>query len=149
MNTQVNPSCAEFLASVDLLSALTPIEIERLAQSAQSRLLAFGDTVCTAGEVAAGLFVVKSGSIRVFAADGDKEASLGVRKAGEVFGEMVMLREYRHEWSARASGKTELLFIPRSVIGPIVAANPAARAFVAGRVVISSAGGLISHLFDL
>jgi ATP-binding cassette, subfamily B, bacterial HlyB/CyaB len=149
MNTQQTSSCAEFLASVDLLSALTPIEIERLAQSAQSRLLAFGDTVCTAGEVAAGLFIVKSGSIRVFATDGDKEASLGVRKAGEVFGEMCMLREYRHEWSARATGKTELLFIPRSVIGPTVAANSAARAFVAGRVVISSAGGLISHLFDL
>jgi len=149
MNTQETQSLAEFLASVDLLSALTRTEIERLAQSAQSRLLAFGDTVCTAGEVAEGLFIVKSGSIRVFAADGEKEASLGVRKAGEAFGEMVMLREYRHEWSARASGKTELLFIPRGVIGPIVAGNPAARAFVAGRVVISSAGGLISHLFDL
>jgi ATP-binding cassette, subfamily B, bacterial HlyB/CyaB len=149
MNTQETQSRAEFLASVDLLSALSRTEVERLAQSAQSRLLAFGDTVCTAGEVAEGLFIVKSGSIRVFAADGEKEASLGVRKAGEVLGEMVMLRDYRHEWSARASGKTELLFIARNVIGPIVAGNPAARAFVAGRVVISSAGGLISHLFDL
>src|SRR5262245_42732534 len=149
MNTQATQSLAEFLASVDLLSTLTRTELEGLAQSAQSRLLAFGDTVCTAGDVAEGLFIVKSGSIRVFAADGEKEASLGVRKPGEVFGEMVMLREYRHEWSARASGKTELLFIPRGVIGPIVAGNPAARAFVAGRVVISSAGGLISHLFDL
>lgn len=149
MDTQETQSRAEFLASVDLLSALTRIEIERLAQSAQSRLLAFGDSVCSAGEVAAGLFIVKSGSIRVFATEGEKETSLGLRKAGEVFGEMVMLREYRHEWSARASGKTELLFIPRSVIGPIVDGNAAARAFVAGRVAISSAGGLISHLFDL
>lgn len=149
MNTQETQSCAEFLASVELLSALTRGDLERLAQSAQSRLLGFGDTVATAGEVAAGLFIIKSGSIRVFAADGEKETSLGVRKAGEIFGEMVMLREYRHEWSARASGKTELLFIPRDVIGPIVAGNAAARAFVAARVAISSAGGLISHLFDL
>ena len=101
------------------------------------------------GKRARGLFIVKSGSIRVFSADGDKETSLGVRKAGEVFGEMVVLREYQHEWSARASSKTELLFIPRNVIGPIVAANPTARAFVASRVAVSSAGGLISHLFDL
>ncbi len=132
-----------------MFSALTRNDIERVAESAESRLLAFGDTVCTAGEVAEGLFIVKSGSIRVFAADGEKEVSLGVRKAGEVFGEMVMLREYRQEWSARASGKTELLFIPRGVISPILAANSTARAFVAGRVAISSAGGLISHLFDL
>jgi ATP-binding cassette subfamily B protein len=133
MDTQEIQSLAGFLASVDLLSALTPVEIERLAESAESRLLAFGDTVCNAGDVAEGLFIVRSGSIRVFAADGDKEISLGVRKAGEVFGEIVMLRESRHEWSARASGKTELLFIPRGVIGPIVAVNSAARALVASR----------------
>src|SRR5580698_1074676 len=149
MQTQVTQSPAEFLTSVDLLSALTRADIERLAESAQSRLLAFGDTVCTAGEEAGGLFIVKSGSIRVFSADADKETSLGVRKAGEVVGEMVVLREYQHEWSARASSKTELLFIPRNVISPILAANPTARAFVASRVAVSSAGGLISHLFDL
>jgi subfamily B ATP-binding cassette protein HlyB/CyaB len=149
MNTQETQSPAEFLASVELFSALPRADIERVAESAESRLLAFGDTVCTAGEAAEGLFIVKSGSIRVFAADADKETSLGVRKAGEVFGEMVMLREYQHEWSARSSGKTELLFIPRGVITPILAANPSARAFVASRVAISSAGGLISHLFDL
>jgi ATP-binding cassette subfamily B protein len=149
MHTQQIETLSEFLASVDLFSALTRLEIERLAQSAESRMLAFGDRVCTAGEVASGLFIVRSGSIRVFAADADKEISLGVRKAGEVFGEMVMLREVRHEWSARASGKTELLFIPRTVIAPIVTANTAARAAIAARVAISSAGGLITQLFDL
>jgi subfamily B ATP-binding cassette protein HlyB/CyaB len=82
MNTQEIQSIVDFLASVELLSALTRTEIERLAQSAQLRVLAFGDTVCTAGEEAEGLFIVKSGSIRVFAADGKKEVSVGVRKAG-------------------------------------------------------------------
>jgi ATP-binding cassette subfamily B protein len=139
----------EFLASVDLLSTLTRGAIESLARSVESRHLAFGDTVCTAGEPANGLFIVKSGSIRVFAADGDKETSLGIRKTGEVLGEMTILREHKHEWSARSSGKTELLFIPREIIGPIVTSNPTARAFIADRVAISSAGGLISHLFDL
>src|ERR1700756_3995139 len=136
MNTQESQSSTqeiqarvEFLASVDLLSTLTRVAIESLAQSVQSRQLAFGDAVCTAGEPATGLFIVKSGSIRVFASDGDKETSLGLRKAGEVLGEMTILRQYKHEWSARSSGKTELLFIPREVIGPIVSGNPTARAF--------------------
>lgn len=156
MNTQESQSSTqeiqarvEFLASVDLLSTLTRVAIESLAHSVQSRQLAFGDTVCTAGEPATGLFIVKSGSIRVFASDGDKETSLGLRKAGEVLGEMTILREYNHEWSARSSGKTELLYIPRDVIGPVVSSNPTARAFIADRVAVSSAGGLISHLFDL
>lgn len=150
MDTQkASPSHADFLASVDLFSAFTRAEIDRLAECAQSRFLAFGDTVCSAGEAADGVFVVKSGSIRVFAEEAGKEVSLGVRKAGEVFAEIVMLRDYRHEASARASVKTELLCIPRGIIAPMVAANPAARAYVAGCVAISSAGGLISRLFDL
>ena len=37
MNTQETESSAEFLASVDLLSALTRAEIERLADNAQLR----------------------------------------------------------------------------------------------------------------
>jgi len=143
------PSHAEFLASVDLFSVFTRDEIERLSAGAQSRFLAFGDTVCRAGEPAEGVFVVKSGSIRVFTEESGKEISMGVRKAGEVFAEIVMLREYRHESSARASAKTELLCIPHNVVASIVAGNPAARAFVAGRVAIASAGGLISQLFDL
>jgi len=39
------PSHAEFLASVDLFSVFTRGEIERLSAGAQSRFLAFGDTV--------------------------------------------------------------------------------------------------------
>jgi ATP-binding cassette, subfamily B, bacterial HlyB/CyaB len=148
-STQEIQARVEFLASVDLLSTLTRVAIESLAQSVQSRHLGFGDSVCTAGEPATGLFIVKTGSIRVFASDGEKETSLGLRKAGEVLGEMTILREYKHEWSARSSGKTELLYIPRDVIAPIVSSNPTARAFIADRVAVSSAGGLISHLFDL
>ncbi|RYF14807.1 MAG: ATP-binding cassette domain-containing protein [Comamonadaceae bacterium] len=140
---------ADFLATIDLFSTFTRADIDRIAESAQPRFFAFGDTVCTAGEMADGLLVVKSGAIRVFAEEDGKEVSQGVRKTGDVLAEMVMLREYRHEVSARASAKTELLFIPRSCVGPLVASNPAARAFVASRVAISSAGGLISQLFDL
>jgi subfamily B ATP-binding cassette protein HlyB/CyaB len=140
---------ADFLASVDLFSVFTQDEINRLAASAKSRFLAFGDTVCSTGETASDLLIVKSGSIRVFTDENGKEVSMGVRKAGEVFGEIVMLRESRHESSARASAKTELISIPRDAIAPIVASNPTARAFIAGRVAISSAGGLISQLFDL
>jgi len=149
MDTQELKSRADFLATVDLLSALTRKDIDRLAQAAQSRWLAFGDTACKTGDAAEGLYVIKSGSVRIFAEEAGKEVSQGVRKAGEVFGEMAVLREHRHEVSARASGKTELLVIPRAVVAPIIAANPAARAFVASRVAIGSAGGMISQLFDL
>ena len=140
---------AGFLASVEILSPLSPAELDILAEQAQSRFYAFGDTVCSAGEAAAGLFVVKTGSVRVFTEENGKEISMGVRKTGEVFAEIAMLREHLHESSVRASGKTELLVIPREVLAPLIAGNMAARDFVTSYVAISSAGGFVTKLFDL
>ena len=140
---------AGFLASVEILSPLSPAELDILAEQAQSRFYAFGDTVCSAGEPAAGLFVVKTGSVRVFTEENGKEISMGVRKTGEVFAEIAMLREHQHESSVRASGKTELLVIPREVLAPLIAGNMAARDFVTSYVAISSAGGFVTKLFDL
>jgi ATP-binding cassette, subfamily B, bacterial HlyB/CyaB len=145
----VQESLADFMSSVELLSPFTREELERLAGQSQTRFLAFGETLCTAGEPAEGVYVVRSGSIRVFAEEHGKEVSLGVRKAREVVAEMAMLRDYRHEFSARASGKAELLFIPRKAIEPVIAGNPAAQAFVTSFVAIGSAGGVVARLFDL
>ncbi|WP_151638805.1 ABC transporter transmembrane domain-containing protein [Noviherbaspirillum aerium] len=145
---QLHP-LTDFLANVEILSPFSREELERLAASAESRFFGFGDTVCNAGDAAEGLFVIKSGSVRIFTEEQGKEISMGVRKAGEVFADIAMLREYRHESSVRSSTKTELLFIPRQVIGPIVMQNPAAYAFVTSYVAISSAGGFVARLFDL
>jgi ATP-binding cassette subfamily B protein len=142
-------SPAEFLSSVDILSPFTGEDLEHLADAVQVRHYAFGDTICKAGEPAEGLYVIKSGSVRVFSEEHGKEISIGVRKAGEVFGDIAMLREVHHEVSARASLKTELWFIPRAAIEPVLARNPAAREFVTSYVAISSAGGLVARLFDL
>lgn len=142
-------SVANFLATVELLSPFTREEIERLAEHAQSRFFAFGETVCNAGDVANGLFVIKAGSVRIFTEEHGKEISMGVRKEREVFADIAMLREYRHESSVRSSGKTELLFIPHSVIEPVISTNPAALAFVTSYVAINSAGGFVARLFDL
>ena len=65
---------------MEVLSPFTRAELERLAARAQSRFFAFGDTVCNAGDPAEGLFVIKSGSIRVFTEEHGKEISMGVRK---------------------------------------------------------------------
>src|SRR6202521_5504414 len=142
-------SLADFLSSVEILSPFARDELERLAEQAQSRFYSFGDSVCNAGDVADGLLVIKSGSVRIFAEEQGKEISMGVRKEREVVAEMAMLRDYRHEASVRASAKTELLFIPRIAIEPIIARNPAAQAFVTSYVAISSAGGFVARLFDL
>ncbi|SNT38804.1 bacteriocin-processing peptidase. Cysteine peptidase. MEROPS family C39 [Noviherbaspirillum humi] len=142
-------SLADFLATVEILSPFAPEELARLAEAAQSRQFAFGDTICNAGDPADGLCVIKAGSVRMFTEENGKEISMGVRKVGEVFAEIAMLRDYRHESSVRSSGKTELLFIPRAAIEPVVARNPEAQSFVSTYVAINSAGGFVTGLFDL
>jgi ATP-binding cassette subfamily B protein len=140
---------ADFLASVEILSPFTRAELEQLAEHAESRFFSFGESVCNVGDAADGLFVVKSGSVRIFTEEHGKEISMGVRKERTVFAEMAMLRDYRHESSVRASVKTELVFIPRKVIAAALARNPAAEAFVTSYVAINSAGGFVARLFDL
>jgi len=146
---QQGHAAAEFLAGVDILSVFGPEELEHLAAAAETRSYAFGDTVCRAGESAEGLYLVKSGSVRVFSEEHGKEISMGVRKAGEVFAELAMLRSCRHELSARAALKTELWCIPRSAIEPLIARHPAALEFINKHVALSSAGGLVARLFEL
>ncbi|SDE17038.1 peptidase domain-containing ABC transporter [Paraburkholderia lycopersici] len=143
------PSLADFLASVEPLSLFAREELDRLAAQAEKRSYAFGDTICKPGEPAAGLYVIRSGSVRLIAEERGKEMSLGVRKEREVFGEIAMLRDYWHEVSVRASAKTEVLCVPRAALEPLLAANPAARSFVTSYVAISSAGGFVTRLFDL
>ena len=140
---------ADFLATVEIFSPLTREEVERLAVSARTLTFGFGDNVCNAGEPADGVFIVRSGSVRVFNEEHGKEISMGVRKTGEVIADIALLREYRHESSVRASGKAELIAIPRSVSESVVGGNPAALAFITSYVAISSAGGFVARLFDL
>ncbi|MGN6667076.1 MAG: peptidase domain-containing ABC transporter, partial [Trinickia sp.] len=142
-------SLADFLSTVEPLSLFTRDALERLAGAAELRAFGFGDTVCRIGERSEGLVVVRTGAVRLFTEENGKETSLGVRKAGEAFGEIAMLRDHWSEASARASSKAELIFIPRTAIESELALNEAARSFVMSYVAISSAGGFVARLFDL
>ncbi|MGD8851376.1 MAG: cyclic nucleotide-binding domain-containing protein, partial [Gammaproteobacteria bacterium] len=103
----------EFLASVEIFSAFNSAELETLAAGAELKTYGFGETVYNAGDPGDGLYVIKNGAVRIFTEEQGKEISMGVRKAGDVFGEMAVVRDYPHESSVRASSKTELLFFPR------------------------------------
>jgi len=142
-------STVEFLASVELLSAFRKEDLEQLATRTESRWFDFGDAVCEAGDTCEGVYLVKSGTVRLFSEKDGKEVSMGVRKAGDVFAELAALREHRHEYSVRASAKTELLILPGDAITQLLAQNDDATSFVSSYVAIRTAGGAINRLFDL
>ena len=139
----------EFLGSVELFSCFNDKNLKELSDQAELRSYDFGDTVYNTGDPGDGLYVIKSGSVRIFTEELGKEVSMGVRKQGEVFSEIAMLRDYPQESSVRSSSKTELLFFPRSVFAPLLEKNKEAQAFVTSYVAINSAGGFVSKLFNL
>lgn len=139
----------DFLGSVEIFSAFSSDELEELAGHAESRHYDFGDTVYNAGDPGDGLYVIKSGAVRIFTEEQGKEISMGLRKEGEVFAELAMLRDYPHESSVRSSSKTELLFFPRATFAPVMARSEAAQTFISSYVAISSVGGFVSRLFNL
>ena len=139
----------DFLGSVEIFSAFSSDELEELAGHAESRHYDFGDTVYNAGDPGDGLYVIRSGAVRIFTEEQGKEISMGLRKEGEVFAELAMLRDYPHESSVRSSSKTELLFFPRATFAPVMARSEAAQTFISSYVAISSVGGFVSRLFNL
>ena len=142
-------SLIEFLGSVEFFSAFTPQDLEVIATHVESRTFEFGDTVCNAGDPSEGLFLIKKGAVRLFTEEQGKEISMGVRKEREVFGEISVLRHYRHESSVRASAKTELLYFPHEAFKDILERNRDAHDFIANYVAINTAGGFVTRLFDL
>lgn len=142
-------SNAEFLASVEIFSTLSHDEVAALAACAEPSSYEFGDPIIESGESAPGIFVLHSGTVRLFSEEQGKEVSLGMRKAGDVFSELSALLDYQQEYSVRASAKTELLLIPRDPLNEILRQNEEAKNFIARYAAVSAAGGFVTRLFDL
>jgi subfamily B ATP-binding cassette protein HlyB/CyaB len=139
----------QLLKAVPILGNLEDQELSTMAAAAESRFYDFGDTVYNTGDPGDGFYYIKSGAVRVFTDEHGKEISMGVRKEGEIFAEMSLLRAVPHESSVRASARTELVFVPRSAFAPILEQNNSARAFITKYVAMTSVGGFVSRLFNL
>lgn len=139
----------ETLAGIELLAPIGRGDLEYLAARAEIQAYDLGDTIFTAGEPGLGLYIVKSGMVRLLATEGGKDISIGIRRAGELLAETAALRDHRFEFTARASGKTELVFVPRDVIASTLARHPVVGGLLARQASINAAGGFISQLFQL
>ena len=144
-----NEPFVNFLSAIDLFSVFNSEELEGIAASGEIKTYNFGETVLESGGDGRGVYIVRSGMVRLFSVDQGKEISLGIRKEGEVFAELALLRNYRLDFSVRASAKTEILFFPRDVVARILNQNQAAQRFIKSYVAINAAGGFMTRLFDL
>ncbi len=88
--------------------------------------VAEGRPVVRAGEALAGLYVIRSGAVRVTDEAGTLVSELG---PGNSFGERGLLRGGRAVTTAEAMADTRLLLIPAALFHELFAAEPAFRRF--------------------
>ncbi|HJK99724.1 MAG TPA: cyclic nucleotide-binding domain-containing protein, partial [Polyangiaceae bacterium LLY-WYZ-14_1] len=93
-----------------------------------------GAEVVTQGAPGAGLFLVLSGVVTVErqGADGGPTVALARLGAGELFGELSLLRNEPASATVRTATPAALLFLARAYVDRLVAAVPAIAAYVEG-----------------
>ena len=110
MSTDVIPSDeADSLSRVPLFKRLTPEELEQLAAEVDQVKFAADEIVFNEQDKGDALYVVESGSVRIWVLDEDvKPVTLAELKPGEFFGELAVLDRGPRSTNATTVGETIL-----------------------------------------
>jgi len=100
---------AQSLSRVPLFKRLEPQELEKLAEEIDQVNFKDGELIFNQHDRGDSLYVVESGSVRIWVVDEDvSEVTLAELKPGEFFGEMAVLDRGERSSSATAIGDTHL-----------------------------------------
>ena len=100
---------AQSLARVPLFKRLEPHELEHLAEDVAQVNYAAGETIFNEHDLGDGLYVVETGSVRIWVMDEDvTEVTLAELKPGDFFGELAVLDRGERSSSATALTDTHL-----------------------------------------
>jgi CRP/FNR family cyclic AMP-dependent transcriptional regulator len=100
---------AQSLARVPLFKRLEPHELEHLAEDVDQVNFAAGETIFNEHDLGDGLYVLESGSVRIWVLDEDvNEVTLAELKPGDFFGELAVLDRGERSSSATATVDTHL-----------------------------------------
>lgn len=110
MSTDVIPSDeAESLSRIPLFKRLTPEELEQLAREVDQVKFEDNETIFNEQDKGDALYVVESGSVRIWVLDEDvKPVTLTELKPGEFFGELAVLDRGPRSTNATAIVETTL-----------------------------------------
>jgi CRP/FNR family transcriptional regulator, cyclic AMP receptor protein len=117
---------AKALAKVLLFSGLSEREFDFLLERVSSRKYAAGEIVFSEGEPCAGLFVVESGSVRIFkSSPGGREQVLSIEGPGRSVAELPVFDGGSYPASVVAVEDTTLLFVSKQDFQALCLAHPA------------------------
>jgi|SRR4051812_16210282 CRP-like cAMP-binding protein len=102
------------LRRVAIFADLSEPELQFLAEKAVPRDLEPGELVFSEGEPCAGLFVVESGSLRIFKSSaGGREQVLSIEGPGASVAELPVFDGGKYPASTSAASRTKVLFISK------------------------------------
>lgn len=151
------------LDKVELFAGIEPAQLDALQRSGRLRVFPAGTIVVHEGDEGNGMFVVQSGSLKVFSMDENgREITLSLLGPGEYFGELALLDALPRSASVLAVERSELLQIPGSAFLALIESNPACMGVVVRNLVsrvrtltdnvralaLVDVFGRISRLFD-
>lgn len=115
-----------YLDKVELFAGLEAEQVAGLARSAHLRTFPQGAIVVNEGDDGHSLFVVQSGSLKVYLMDEQgREMTLSLLGPGDYFGELALLDEAPRSASVMAVQRSELLQIARPAFLALLDDNPA------------------------
>jgi CRP/FNR family transcriptional regulator len=125
------PSLADFLRSVPYFTGLSVKEIDQIRNQVLERSFAKGKVLFLEGEPCRGLYLVKSGRIRVFKSSLEgREQVLLIAGAGDSFNDVPVFDGGPNPASASALEPSTVYLIPKETLLSLIADCPAALAII-------------------
>lgn len=116
---------AQSLARVPLFKRLEPHELEHLAEDVDQVNFKAGETIFNEHDLGDGLYVVETGSVRIWVMDEDvSEVTLAELKPGDFFGELAVLDRGERSSSATATTDTHLHKLSSDAFQEFLIAHP-------------------------
>lgn len=111
--TAEDRSVEDVLTSTSLFAAAAPTTISELARVANRRTLQRNEVLFTAGERAAAIHVIDTGTLKVFTSSAEgTEPTLALMHDGEIVGELGVLDDLPRSASVAAVGRVEIIEVP-------------------------------------
>lgn len=133
-----------YLANVELFAGLTPEQLDRIGQAAHPRVFMPGTIIVNEGDDAHGLYVIQSGSLKVFLVEENgRELTLSLLWPGEYFGELALLDNAPRSASVMTRERSELLHISHTGFMGLLEQHPSC-----AQVVMKNLVGRIRALTD-
>jgi CRP/FNR family cyclic AMP-dependent transcriptional regulator len=118
-------NAGEILRRVPLFADLSEIELQFLAERAVPRHYAPGELVFSEGDDCPGLFVIESGTVRLFkSSPGGREQVLTIEKPGNSIAELPVFDGGNYPASAAAVADAQLLFVSKQDFHSLCLVHP-------------------------